>query len=421
MNIVRRFLLAAGGMVLLALFFGAGIYVGYKNRPPVTFVTSLFHKEEAAPAVDFGSFWQAWNIINEKYVSTNGPSDQEKVWGAIEGLAGSLGDPYTVFFPPTEAKKFESDISGEFTGVGMEIGMRDDVLTVIAPLKGTPAFRAGIMTGDKILEIDGKTTAHMTVDKAIDYIRGPKGTEVSLTILGDSDEEPRKIKIIRDVISVPTTDIEIRSRDGVLRDLPAGTGDTSEVFVITLYNFSAQSPELFRQALRQFLLSDKNKLILDLRGNPGGYLEAAVDMASWFLPPGKVVVREEFARGDEEKVHRSRGYNIFTDKLKMVILVDGGSASASEILAGALSEHGIATLVGTKTFGKGSVQELVPMTDDTALKVTVARWLTPNGVSISEQGLIPQVEIKLDKKEEKKETGKEKDVQLEKAIEILND
>lgn len=421
MNIVRRFLLAAGGMVLLALFFGAGIYVGYKNRPPVTFVTSLFHKEEAAPAVDFGSFWQAWNIINEKYVSTNGPSDQEKVWGAIEGLAGSLGDPYTVFFPPTEAKKFESDISGEFTGVGMEIGMRDDVLTVIAPLKGTPAFRAGIMTGDKILEIDGKTTAHMTVDKAIDYIRGPKGTEVSLTILGDSDEEPRKIKIIRDVISVPTTDIEIRSRDGVLRDLPAGTGDTSEVFVITLYNFSAQSPELFRQALRQFLLSDKNKLILDLRGNPGGYLEAAVDMASWFLPPGKVVVREEFARGDEEKVHRSRGYNIFTDRLKMVILVDGGSASASEILAGALSEHGIATLVGTKTFGKGSVQELVPMTDDTALKVTVARWLTPNGVSISEQGLIPQVEIKLDKKEEKKETGKEKDVQLEKAIEILND
>lgn len=421
MNIVRRFLLAAGGMVLLALFFGAGIYVGYRNRPPVTFVTSLFHKEEAAPAVDFGSFWQAWNIINEKYVSTNGPSDQEKVWGAIEGLAGSLGDPYTVFFPPTEAKKFESDISGEFTGVGMEIGMRDDVLTVIAPLKGTPAFRAGIMTGDKILEIDGKTTAHMTVDKAIDYIRGPKGTEVSLTILGDSDEEPRKIKIIRDVISVPTTDIEIRSRDGVLRDLPAGTGDTSEVFVITLYNFSAQSPELFRQALRQFLLSDKNKLILDLRGNPGGYLEAAVDMASWFLPPGKVVVREEFARGDEEKVHRSRGYNIFTDRLKMVILVDGGSASASEILAGALSEHGIATLVGTKTFGKGSVQELVPMTDDTALKVTVARWLTPNGVSISEQGLIPQVEIKLDKKEEKKETGKEKDVQLEKAIEILND
>ena len=144
-------------------------------------------------------------------------------------------------------------------------------------------------------------------------------------------------------------------------------------------------------------------------------------MASWFLPPGKVVVREEFARGDEEKVHRSRGYNIFTDRLKMVILVDGGSASASEILAGALSEHGIATLVGTKTFGKGSVQELVPMTDDTALKVTVARWLTPNGVSISEQGLIPQVEIKLDKKEEKKETGKEKDVQLEKAIEILND
>ncbi len=418
MNSLPRYISIAIFVALFIVTFGLGVYAGYENRPETEFVTSLFNKESGVPpTVDFAPFWKAWNVINEKYVSGNGPSDQEKVWGAIEGLAGSLGDPYTVFFPPVEAEKFESDISGEFTGVGMEIGVRDDVLTVIAPLKGTPAFRAGIKSGDKILEIDGETTANMTVDKAVERIRGPRGTEISLTVFSPDDEEPRKIKILRDIILVPTTDVEIRAKDGTVRELPVGTGDVSEVFVIRLYNFSAQSPELFRQALRQFIFSGKDKLILDLRGNPGGYLEAAVDMASWFLPPGKAVVKEEFARASEEKVYRSRGYDVFNDTLKMVILVDEGSASASEILAGALSEHGIATLIGKKTFGKGSVQELIPITDTTSLKVTVARWLTPNGTSISEQGLMPEIEVTI----EKRDIEEGRDPQLIRAIEFLNE
>jgi len=412
----QKIVTAATGIVIAGVFFFVGAYVGYHAQPAENFATAIFNKESGAPpTVDFSPFWKAWNVINEKYASTNGPADQDKVWGAIEGLASSLGDPYTVFFPPVEAEKFQTEISGEFSGVGMEIGMRENTLTVIAPLKGTPAFRAGIKSGDKILEIDGESTANMTVDTAVDKIRGERGTKVSLTIFGANDEEPRKVDIVRDTIVLPTTDTEIRSAKGEKRELPAGTGDPSEVFIIHLYNFSAQSPELFRQALREFVYSGKNKLILDLRGNPGGYLEAAVDMASWFLPPGKVVVTEEFAHGEDANVHRSRGYDIFNSNLEMVVLVDGGSASASEILAGALSEHGIATLVGTKTFGKGSVQELVPITDTTSLKVTVARWLTPEGVSISEHGLEPEVPVEITKDD----IEAERDSQLLKAIEVL--
>jgi len=355
-----------------------------------------------APETDFDSFWKAWNVLNEKYVSFKSTTtDQERVWGAISGLAGSFGDPYTVFFPPVESKNFETSISGEFQGVGMEIGIRDRVITVIAPLKGTPAFSAGIKAGDKILKIDDIPAVDMSVEKAVSLIRGPKGTTVAISMYRDGEKEPIEFKIVRDVINIPTIDTEKRP-DGI--------------FVIKLYSFSANSPELFRTALQEFIDSHDDKLILDLRNNPGGYLEAAVDIASWFLPSGKIVVKEESRKESENQTFRSKGYNIFSDKLKFVILVNGGSASASEILAGALSEHGVAKLIGEKTFGKGSVQELVKITTDTSLKVTIARWLTPNGVSISEGGLNPDIEIiptKIDIEE-----GKDK--QMEKAVEILN-
>lgn len=417
MSTLPRYISAAILVALFFITFGLGVYAGHVNRPETEFVTALFNKESGVSAtVDFEPFWKAWNVINAKYVSGDGPTDQEKVWGAIEGLAGSLGDPYTVFFPPVEAERFASEVSGEFQGVGMEVGMRDDTLTIIAPLKGTPAFRAGIRSGDKILEIDGKITAGMTVDEAVGMIRGQKGTKVSLTIFSKDTDGPRTLEITRDVIAIPTIDTEIRAANGERLDLPEGSGDTSEVFVIKLYNFSAQSPELFRQALRSFIVSDKTRLVLDLRGNPGGYLEAAVDIASWFLPPGKVVVSEEFADKSETVVQRSRGYSIFTDKLKMAVIVDEGSASASEILAGALSEHKIATLVGTKTFGKGSVQELVPITDNTSLKITIARWLTPNGISISEGGLTPDIEIAITKED----IVAGRDPQLLKALDIVS-
>jgi carboxyl-terminal processing protease len=196
------------------------------------------------------------------------------------------------------------------------------------------------------------------------------------------------------------------------------TEKKGDVFIIRLYSFSAISPDLFRNALREFMMSGTNKLILDLRGNPGGYLEAAQDMASWFLPTGKVIVSEDFKDKSKNQVFRSKGYNIFNDKLKFVILIDGGSASASEILAGALHEHGVAKLVGAKSFGKGSVQELVDITSDTSLKVTIARWLTPNGNSISHMGIMPDVEVKLDEEAYKKDRT---DTQLNKALEILSE
>ena len=405
-------------IVTLSGSFLFGVFMGYERRPEVAKVTSLFDKESAtAPAVDFGPFWKVWNLINEKYVSSDGPTDQEKVWGAISGLVGSLDDPYSVFLPPEEAAIFQSDISGEFQGVGMEIGVRDNIPTVIAPLKNTPAERAGILPGDKIIKIDDTVSVDLGIDEAVRLIRGTKGTTVILTILREGEGEPLEIKIVRDIIEIPTIDTETRTPAGGVakEDAANENGNPEDIYVLRLYNFSANSPFLFRESLRQFAVSGKHKLILDLRGNPGGYLEAAVDMASWFLPVGKVIVREDFGEAAEERVYRSKGYDIFGPDLKMVVLVNGGSASASEILAGALSEHGVATLVGTKTFGKGSVQELIGVTDDTALKVTVARWLTPLGISISEKGIIPDVEVEITKED----IVAEKDPQMQKAIEIL--
>jgi len=389
----------AGAIVLIGVFF-AGAFWGYSNRPAVEKITNLTNKNAGKPAaVDFSPFWKAWNAVDEKFVANGNLDTRKRVWGAIEGMVGALDDPYSVFFPPKEAKTFQEDIRGDFSGVGMEIGSRKGVLTVIAPLKGTPAYRAGIKSGDKIIKIDDKMSADMAADEAAMLIRGKKGTTVKLTISREGEDKPLEIEITRDTIQIPVLDTETK---------PGG------IFVIKLYNFSAKSPDAFRKALREFASSGNGKMILDLRGNPGGYLEAAVDMASWFLPAGKIVAREKFSDGSET-LSRSKGYYVFK-KLPMVILVDGGSASASEILAGALSEHGVATLVGEKTFGKGSVQELIPITPRTSLKLTIARWLTPKGRSISKEGLEPDVKVELTK--EDIEAGK--DPQMEKAIEILS-
>lgn len=395
MNTYHRIVFGVLAIVLLGTAFGLGVYAGHANRPEVEKITDLFHinTNSTVIAADFEPFWKAWNLLKEHY-GGEVPDAQERVWGAISGMVASVGDPYTVFFPPQESEKFEEDISGEFQGVGMEIGVRNNRLTVIAPLKDTPAERAGIRSGDSILAIDDASTNNLSADDAVALIRGQEGTDVTLTVLHEGEEETIDITITRAVIAIPTIDTEIR--DGATGAVKQ-EADADDVFVISLYNFSAQSPQLFREALEIFIHSGTHKLILDLRGNPGGYLEAAVDMASWFLPKGKIIVRESY--GDDthsdKNIHRSKGYDIFTDYLSMVILIDGGSASASEILAGALSEHDITTLVGDTTFGKGSVQELLPVTDNTSLKITVAQWLTPKGNSISDGGITPDIEINM--------------------------
>ena len=315
-------------------------------------------------------------------------------------MVGSLNDPYSVFFNPEDSKSFQEEIAGNFTGVGMEVGIKDGTLTVIAPLKNTPAEKAGIRSGDQILKIGDVNTAGMATDEAIKLIRGEKGTTVALTIFRTSYKEPKELKIVRDIINIPTLDAELRP-DGV--------------FVIKLYSFSANATGLFSEAIGQFVNSGSDKLILDLRGNPGGYLEAAVDISSWFLPGGKVVVSEDYGDEEKPKVFRSYGRNVFDDRLKFVILINGGSASASEIVAGAMQDHGKAKLVGEQSFGKGSVQEVVDITKDTILKITVAKWLTPNGNLIHEKGLTPDYKVPLTQKD----ADNKKDPQMDKAVELL--
>lgn len=391
----------AGIVLLVALFFGLGVYVGDRNRPAIDKVIGISNKEpQVATTVDFSPFWKAWNIINEKSPEAGKITDQDRVYGAISGLVGSLNDPYSVFFNPEDSKDFEDQVSGNFSGIGLEVGLKDKVLTAIAPLKDTPAYRAGLKPGDQILKIDKTVTSNLTIDEAIKLIRGDAGTTVSLTIFRTGEKTPREVKIMREIINTPTLDTEKRP-DGI--------------FVIKLYSFTANSANLFRDAMKEFVDSGDDKLLLDLRGNPGGYLDAAVDMASWFLPEGKTVVTEDYGGKQAPDVLRSKGYDIFTDKLKFVILIDGGSASASEILAGAMQDQGKAKLVGAQSFGKGSVQEVVDLTPDTILKITVAKWLTPNGTSISEKGLTPDYPVEITQKD----LDNKVDPQLNKAVQLL--
>ncbi len=399
----ERYKQATIAIFLIGVVFFVGFNLGEKKamqeRPPLNILNATSTED-----VDLAAFWKAWNILDQNFVKKSSTTpdikSEDKVWGAIAGLAASYDDPYTMFFPPVESKAFEEEISGSFGGVGMEIAIQDGVLTVIAPLKGTPAYRAGVKSGDKIISIDEKPAIGMSTEEAIGLIRGESGTSVSITFAREGVKEPIVKNIVRENINIPTVDTKL-TKEGV--------------FVISLYNFSATSPNLFRNSLREFVESGSNKLVLDLRGNPGGYLEAALDMASWFLPAGKTVVTEDFGGNRDPKVYKSKGYDVFTDKLKMVILINEGSASASEILAGALREYDKATLIGTNTFGKGSVQELVSITDDTSLKVTVAHWLTPKGNTISDGGLAPDIEVKITPEN----TKDGNDPQLNEAVKYL--
>lgn len=345
-------------------------------------VFSLFASEPAVTnsGVDLGEFWKVWEILDNKFThtSTTTVTDEQKIQGAIAGLVDTYGDPYTVFLPPADTQALNEDISGNFSGVGMEVGVRDDLITVIAPLPETPAIRAGIVAGDVIVSIDGKSTEGIRVDEAVSLIRGEKGTTVKLKVFRKGENDFREISIVRDNIAVPTVVTERKD----------------DTFIVKLYSFNAISEMKIQEALRDYVKSDAKTMILDLRGNPGGLLQSAVSIASFFLPTGKVVVREDYGGDEDEKMYRSQGRTLgeFAPQ-KLVVLVDNGSASASEILAGALSEHNVATLIGTATFGKGSVQELVDLPSGASVKVTVARWLTPEGTSISEGGLKPDILI----------------------------
>lgn len=346
--------------------------------------------------------------LNEKFVfwksSSTLPTSKELEYGMIRGYVESYKDPYTMFFPPKEAKNFAENVKGSFGGVGMNVGMKDGNIVVIAPLKDSPAMKAGIKAGDIIAAVDGKNMIGQSSDEAVDLIRGPLDKAVTITVLHQGAKATVDITIVRKEIKIPTLDTETKNG----------------VFVIHLYNFSSESPDLFRIALNEFVSSRTKYLILDLRGNPGGYLEAAVNMASYFLKEGQVVVSEKQGKDESVLNHRSTGITGLPNGIKMVVMVDGGSASAAEILAGALKDQGVAKIVGMKSFGKGSVQELVNFDDGSSLKVTIAKWYTPNGVNISENGIKPDVESPLaTTTPPKNKDGSLVDTQLMKAIEVV--
>jgi len=397
-SLIRIFTLA----LLVILLVCGGFIAGKNSVPkPTAHDRIFFNKELGKPeALDFSLFWEALSRIEETYVDSDKLDYQQILYGAISGMVNSLGDDYTVFMPPEKADSFLKSVSGKdsFQGVGMELGIKGKVLTVIAPIEGTPADRAGIKAGDKILAIDGKTTEGMTTEEAVSLIRGEKGTKVVLTIMRKNFSESKDYTLIRDVIEVPVVRWELLEND---------------IAYIKIYQFTANLPLKFRDIVTQVLKQNAKKIIIDLRNNPGGYLESAVDVASWFLPENSVVVMEEFKNG-ERKEYRSEGYKSL-QSFSTVVLVNGGSASASEILAGALRDIKQIKLVGEKTFGKGSVQTMETLKDDSSLKITVAKWLTPSGVSIAKEGLKPDIEIELTEED----ADNERDPQLEAAINIL--
>ncbi len=380
--------MASGFCFLLVLAYQLGYSVGTKDFyiESKQFSAQVDHKEpppKLAKDIDFEPFWDAWLLlekhlvvgVNSSSTSFASSSDQDRVWGAITGLTASFDDPFTTFLPPEENELFHDDASGEFTGVGMEIGNRDQRLTVISPIPGTPAARAGIKPKDIISKIDGRDSLRMSVERAVKLIRGPEGEAVTLTVIRQGEAEPLEITIVRELINIPTIHTEI----------------VNNVFVIKLFSFNAKSPRLFTQALIEFQKAQTPYLVIDLRGNPGGLLEAALDISSRFLDAQSIVVQEESENNNPANIYYSKGYDHFTEALQLVVLINAGSASASEIVAGALSDHSKAIIVGEESFGKGSVQSIFPLTKDTTLKITTAKWLTPNGASIDTEGIMPNI------------------------------
>ncbi len=351
--------------------------------------------------VNFSLFWTAYRQLQEKFVNPEKFIPQNILYGAISGMTKSLGDPYTVFFDPTEAKKFEQELSGFFDGIGVEIGIKKEALTIIAPLEGMPAQKAGLRAGDKITKIDGKDTFDMTSDEAVALIRGQKGTEVTLTIYRSTWTKTKDFKITRDTIKIPSLEWEMIDED---------------IAHLKIYQFSQSLVADFNQTALEILNSPAKKIILDLRNNPGGYLEVAQDTAGWFLEKDKIVVIEDFGNDKEPKIYKTTG-NGNLSQYPLVVLVNQGSASASEILAGALKDNRNVQLIGEKSFGKGSVQEGVSLKDGSFLKITIAKWLTPNGISISDKGLDPDIKIELTDQDYEQN----KDPQLDKAIEIVKE
>lgn len=404
----RRFLLGCCAVTLVTGGFIAGFVAGRGERVGVAAEVGESNasvtNRSAVPetAMDFQQFWDTWSLVQRDYLRQP-IADRTLFYGALTGLVASIGDPYSAYFDPDRAQAFRQDLAGELEGIGAEIGIKQKQLTVIAPLPGSPAERAGLRTGDAILAINEKGTAEMALEEAVAQIRGPRGTTVELLIVSRGGQTSRKVRIERAVIHVES----VRQKS-----VPLPDGRTAAL--VTIAHFNEDTAVRFDAAVREVIAEKRAGIILDLRNNPGGFMETAIDVASAWLDH-RIVVRERKRDGAVVE-HESNGLARL-QAIPTVVLVNEGSASAAEILAGALQDYGAATIIGAQTFGKGTVQHLTNLADGSAVKITIAEWLTPKGRSIEKDGITPDVLVKI--MDEDVENGR--DPQMERALQILNE
>lgn len=414
-------------IALLLLAGGTGYRLGeHKVFDSKSFTTSGGLKtiiNTGAPAntnVDFAMFWDVWQRLFTYYIESSALDKQKMVWGAISGMVNSLDDPYTVFLPPKENSDFKEDLGGQFEGIGAQLGLKEGRVMVISPLKGNPAEKAGIRSGDFILKVNDEDTTGWTLPEAVSKIRGKKGTTVKLNILHEGEMKASDITVTRDEIRVPSVESWIKTA-GEITEITGVPGldvlrkNTGKVGYIRLTRFGDNSNQEWLSAVDQLVQSGIRDgrvkgLIFDLRGNPGGYLQGAVFIASEFISKGTIVTQEN-SDGTKEDYPVDRNGRL-TD-VPVIVLIDKGSASAAEIVAGALRDYKRARLVGEQSFGKGSVQTPMDLKDGAGLHITTGKWLLPNGDSINKTGIIPEFEVKLDS------PTASADAQLAKAVELL--
>ncbi len=392
-----------GAVIVLGLIiFASGGYIGWKvgSDSPKNIVISdaTGIVGNVSSTADFSIFWQAWQDINNDYLRTPSTTPQLRMYGAIGGMVNSLGDPYTEFFTPQDSQQFQQDITGNFGGIGAELGENTSTqIVVIAPIDGTPAAQAGLKPQDIIAAINGSSTEGMNVDGAVNIIRGEVGTKVTLSILRAGWTKPKDFIITRSNIQVPTVNFEMKGN----------------IAHITLKEFTQDSDGLFVNALQKAVDNNARGIVLDMRNNPGGYLEVAVDLAGYLLKPGSQVVKE-VGRTVPTQNYTATGNGALAT-MPMAILINGGSASAAEILSGALHDDRNIPLVGEKSFGKGTVQQLENLPDGSSLKITVAHWVLPSGRILDHDGLVPDYPVTLSDAD----IAAGKDPQLDKALQIV--
>lgn len=384
--------------VLLIIIVSASLTVGYLvggfRYQFIGTIGTLFGQKDYSTSLDLSSVQETYNKLAANY---DGQLDEQAlIYGANRGMVEAVGDDYTQYLDPDEAIEFRDSLSGNVgSGVGIEVGLRNNQLVVIRTLKNNPAEKAGLMAGDLILKVNDEVTAGWSVEKAVGLIRGEEGTTVKLTIL--RGVETRDFNITRGVIDNPSVDSLV----------------SGDIGIINVYRFDNDTSELARLAAQGFINNSIKGVIVDLRNNSGGYVNAAKDLASLWLDD-KTVVIEKTGEKERERVRTSRSKDIL-GSMPTIILTNKGSASASEIFAGALRDYSKATLVGEKTFGKGSVQLPLDLRGGSILKVTIASWYTPYGKNINKEGIKPDIEVELT--EDDFNSGR--DPQLDKAIELL--